>query len=142
MKTLRFSSDSNMTAGFKSSKRTETTSTISEKTTLNSNGNHISSILCMLILTQLLLGIAHTRTSDDVLQEHNVDPLLGLSFDKAKQLAEEFGPNRLKPPPRPSILKIFGRQIGNAMVIVLIAAMAVSFGTQDWIEGKIIYLFN
>ncbi|TIA99512.1 hypothetical protein E3P96_02904 [Wallemia ichthyophaga] len=81
---------------------------------------------------------AHVRDSSDILHEHNVDPLLGLSFDRVDQLQKEFGPNRLKPPPKPSLLKIFGTQIGNAMTLVLIAAMAVSFGTQDWIEAGVI----
>jgi magnesium-transporting ATPase (P-type) len=35
-------------------------------------------------------------------------------------------------------MKLFLRQILNAMTLVLIAAMAVSFGTQDWIEAGVI----
>ncbi|EOR00553.1 hypothetical protein E3P92_04153 [Wallemia ichthyophaga] len=81
---------------------------------------------------------AHVRDSSDILHEHSVDPLLGLSFDRVDQLQKEFGPNRLRPPPKPSLLKIFGTQLGNAMTLVLIAAMAVSFGTQDWIEAGVI----
>ncbi|TIA86769.1 hypothetical protein E3P99_03578 [Wallemia hederae] len=80
----------------------------------------------------------HVKDSSEILHEHNVDPMLGHSFDKVEQLQKECGPNRLKPPPKPSLLKIFGRQIGNAMTLVLIAAMAVSFGTQDWIEAGVI----
>ncbi|TIC56792.1 potassium/sodium eff [Wallemia mellicola] len=82
--------------------------------------------------------VAHVRDSADLLQQHNVDPMLGQSFERVEQLQNEFGPNRLKPPPKPSLWRIFGRQIGNAMTLVLIAAMAVSFGTQDWIEAGVI----
>jgi magnesium-transporting ATPase (P-type) len=40
--------------------------------------------------------------------------------------------------PHSQPLKLLGRQIVNAMTIVLLAAMAVSFGTQDWIAAGVI----
>ena len=40
--------------------------------------------------------------------------------------------------PRLQPLNLLGRQIVNAMTIVLLAAMAVSFGTQDWIAAGVI----
>lgn len=45
-------------------------------------------------------------------------------------------PSSPLPPSQP--WKLLGRQIANAMTIVLIASMAVSFGTQDWIAGAVI----
>ena len=82
---------------------------------------------------------AHTLTGDEVLKLFQTDAKLGLHTDIVGGLQEKYGPNRLKPPPKPSLLKIFGRQVFNAMTLVLIAAMAVSFGTQDWISGGVIF---
>lgn len=43
----------------------------------------------------------------------------GLSPHEVQDRQRRFGPNRLKPPPKPSIIKIIGRQFANAMSIVL-----------------------
>jgi magnesium-transporting ATPase (P-type) len=80
----------------------------------------------------------HVKSADDVLKEFNVDPTMGLSVERAADLLAKNGPNRLKPPPKPSRLKIFLGQIMNAMTIVLIGAMAVSVGTNDWIAAGVI----
>jgi Na+-exporting ATPase len=83
-------------------------------------------------------GPPHVRPSEDLLKEFNVDPTKGLSTERAALLLAENGPNRLKPPTRPSKLKILLGQITNAMTIVLLGAMAVSLGTQDWIAMGVI----
>lgn len=80
----------------------------------------------------------HVRPTDDILKELQVDPLMGLTVQRAAKVLAENGPNRLKPPKPPSKLKIFLAQITNAMTIVLLAAMAVSFGTKDWIAAGVI----
>ncbi|TIC05054.1 potassium/sodium eff [Wallemia mellicola] len=112
---------------------------LTEKDESNTHfANMIGDSLFMKLKSKLPRTVAHVRDSADLLQQHNVDPMLGQSFERVEQLQNEFGPNRLKPPPKPSLWRIFGRQIGNAMTLVLIAAMAVSFGTQDWIEAGVI----
>jgi P-type Na+/K+ transporter len=80
----------------------------------------------------------HVRPSEDLLKEFNVDPAKGLSTERAALLLAENGPNQLRPPTRPSKLKILLGQITNAMTIVLLGAMAVSLGTQDWIAMGVI----
>jgi P-type Na+/K+ transporter len=80
----------------------------------------------------------HVRPSEDLLKEFNVDTSKGLSTERAALLLAENGPNQLKPPTRPSKLKILLGQITNAMTIVLLGAMAVSLGTQDWIAMGVI----
>lgn len=62
---------------------------------------------------------AHTATSQKVLEALSADPDGGLTDAVAKKRIEEFGPNRLKPPRRPSPFSIFLRQVGNAMTLVL-----------------------
>ena len=83
-------------------------------------------------------GAPHTVSSEEILSTYKVDPLLGLFEDRAKELLAQHGPNRLKPPSAPSRIKIFISQITNAMTIVLLAAMAVSFGTMDWIAAGVV----
>jgi len=80
----------------------------------------------------------HTLGSDEVIKAYATNPETGLSEDQARKYMEEFGPNKLKEVPPPSFLSILIRNTLNAMTIVLIAAMAVSFGTQDFISGGVI----
>lgn len=85
-----------------------------------------------------LSGPAHVMSDRRVMEELETNSEKGLSSQKAIALHEKWGDNILEPPPKPSPLKLLGRQILNAMTLVLLAAMAVSFGTQDWIEAGVI----
>ncbi|KAK8844789.1 potassium/sodium efflux P-type ATPase, fungal-type [Kwoniella newhampshirensis] len=80
----------------------------------------------------------HTAPSGKVLEALSGNATKGLSEPEATKRLGSYGPNRLKPPKKPSVLKIVARQVGNAMTLILIAAMAVSFGTMDWISGGVI----
>lgn len=85
-----------------------------------------------------LSGSAHIMSDRRVMEELHTTSEKGLTTQQAKALHEHWGDNILEPPPKPSPLKLLGRQILNAMTLVLLAAMAVSFGTQDWIEAGVI----
>ncbi|KAL1407292.1 hypothetical protein Q8F55_006713 [Vanrija albida] len=80
----------------------------------------------------------HTALPGKVLEALDVDAQVGLSEEEAARRLETYGPNRIKPPPKPSLIKICARQVANAMTLILIACMAVSFGTLDWISGGVI----
>ncbi|KAL7419667.1 hypothetical protein Q5752_005581 [Cryptotrichosporon argae] len=80
----------------------------------------------------------HTAPSDRVLGALDTGAEHGLAEAEAARRLERYGANRLKPPKRANAWKIVVRQVGNAMTVVLIAAMAVSFGTQDFISGGVI----
>ena len=82
----------------------------------------------------------HTLPAGKVLSRFGLDPKWGLTMDRAKETLLRDGPNRLKPPQKPSRFKIFLAQVLNAMTIVLIAATAVSLATMDWISGGVIAL--
>ncbi|EJD55236.1 potassium/sodium eff [Auricularia subglabra TFB-10046 SS5] len=82
----------------------------------------------------------HTVPSETILAQLDVDPHWGLADDQAKERLAQNGPNRLKPPKKPSRLKILLAQVLNAMTIVLIGAMLVSLGTLDWIAAGVIGL--
>ena len=82
----------------------------------------------------------HTLPASKVLSRFGVDPKWGLTMDRAQEILLKDGPNRLKPPQKPSRMKIFLAQVLNAMTIVLIAATGVSLATTDWISGGVIAL--
>jgi len=81
----------------------------------------------------------HTISAEKCIRAFETDSKNGLSESKVAELQQKYGPNQLKEVPPPSLIKILIRNTLNAMTIVLIAAMAVSFGTQDWISGGVIF---
>jgi hypothetical protein len=61
----------------------------------------------------------HTLPSSALLKAYGVNAQHGLQEAEASARLETCGPNRLRPPTRPSVAKIVVRQLGNAMSIVL-----------------------
>lgn len=61
----------------------------------------------------------HTAEPSKVLSALESNQDNGLSDDEAAKRLGEYGPNRIKPPKKPSLLGICMRQIGNAMTLVL-----------------------
>lgn len=61
----------------------------------------------------------YTAHPSKVLDALNVDEKKGLSEDEARRRLEQYGLNRLKPPKKPSLLKITAQQTANAMTLVL-----------------------
>ncbi|KAF5353799.1 hypothetical protein D9758_010589 [Tetrapyrgos nigripes] len=62
----------------------------------------------------------------------------GLSEEDANARQEEYGENLLTDQGGVSLLSVLIRQMANALTLVLLAAMALSFGVQDWVEGAVI----
>ncbi|KAI5307560.1 Na+ ATPase, partial [Ascosphaera atra] len=63
----------------------------------------------------------------------------GLQGDaKIRELQNQYGPNRLSGDKGPSWYSLFMKQISNAMILVLILAMALSYGVSDYVEGGVI----
>lgn len=99
---------------------------------------------------------AHTLSAKDVLAELNVDLHQGLSEHTVAARQQEWGSNQVSTDSGPSwavilfgMFALFNRsrlhlnlqtteQIANAMVLVLIIGMAVSFGIKSWIEGGVV----
>ncbi|KAA8634917.1 hypothetical protein SMACR_07599 [Sordaria macrospora] len=81
---------------------------------------------------------AHALTHQDLAQEIGADPLSGLTLDEAKRRLEQYGKNELGEAEGVQPIKIILAQIANAMTLVLILAMAVSFGIKSWIEGGVV----
>ncbi|RAH43131.1 sodium P-type ATPase [Aspergillus brunneoviolaceus CBS 621.78] len=81
---------------------------------------------------------AHSLPWETILQELHVNPDQGLSSAEAAARLQQDGLNELEDDEGVSLLTIVLRQVANAMMLVLIIAMAVSFGIQSWIEGGVI----
>jgi len=77
---------------------------------------------------------AHALPYSTVISEIKANSEDGLTASEAALRLEEYGPNQLGQQGGVSVVKIFVRQVANAMVLVLIIAMAVSFGIQSWVS--------
>ncbi|KZL81776.1 potassium sodium efflux p-type atpase [Colletotrichum incanum] len=81
---------------------------------------------------------AHCLTLAEVVDELKADQTNGLSSDEAGRRLAEYGKNDLGEAQKVSPLRILIAQVANAMTLVLILAMAVSFGIKSWIEGGVV----
>ncbi|KAJ4410426.1 P-type ATPase [Didymella pomorum] len=80
----------------------------------------------------------HSLTLAQVVDELSTDTWSGLDDAEAKRRLDEYGANDLGETAGISPIKILIAQVANAMTMVLILAMAVSFGIQSWIEGGVV----
>ncbi|KFA60340.1 hypothetical protein S40285_06042 [Stachybotrys chlorohalonatus IBT 40285] len=62
----------------------------------------------------------------------------GLTSEQVAQLQQKYPTNELDVGDTIAWYRILGKQIFNAMIIVLVFAMALSFGIQDYIEGGVL----
>ncbi|RMX76672.1 hypothetical protein D0868_16725, partial [Hortaea werneckii] len=85
-----------------------------------------------------LTAPAHALPWTTVAEELKTNTDIGLTGNETKSRLEEYGKNELGETGGVNPGKIMLRQIANAMTLVLIMAMAVSFGIRSWIEGGVI----
>ncbi len=69
----------------------------------------------------------HYQTKDKVLDMLLTNPDTGLTEDKASELIEKYGENRLKEKRKKSMLRRFAEQFNDVMILILLAAAAISF---------------
>ncbi|KAK2026311.1 potassium/sodium efflux P-type ATPase [Colletotrichum zoysiae] len=81
---------------------------------------------------------AHALTYQQLAEELRANTQHGLSAVDAKARLDEYGRNELGEAEGVQPFKIIIAQVANAMTMVLILAMAVSFGIGSWIEGGVI----
>jgi Na+-exporting ATPase len=81
---------------------------------------------------------AHALAIDGVASELGADVQNGLSHEEAKKRLEEFGRNEFGENKGVQPARILVAQIANALTLVLILAMAASFGIESWIEGGVV----
>ena len=65
-------------------------------------------------------------STEEVLKNTNSNQETGLAEEKAKELLEKNGPNKLKEQKKDSVIKKFFKQLADPMIIILICAAAVS----------------
>ena len=70
--------------------------------------------------------IWHSNSRQSVLSELQVDPATGLSSDTAAQRLEEYGENRIQEKKPLTFFQRLGKQLKDAMVIILMIAAAIS----------------
>ncbi|KAF1813924.1 potassium/sodium eff [Eremomyces bilateralis CBS 781.70] len=77
-------------------------------------------------------------TVEELSEELHTNIESGLSAEEIRNAQEKYGENKLKGEEGVKWYKILSKQISNAMVLVLILAMALSYGVSDYIEGGVI----
>jgi Ca2+-transporting ATPase len=70
----------------------------------------------------------HAMSIEDVVRERGTDLDRGLSSEQVKQLREQFGPNALPPPPKPSVVMQILGQFLNPFVGTLLVAAGIAVG--------------
>ncbi|KAL8810785.1 MAG: hypothetical protein Q9223_002263 [Gallowayella weberi] len=80
----------------------------------------------------------HALPYTTVAEELEANQEDGLTVQHAQARLDEYGRNELDDGPGVQPVKILIRQVANAMMLVLILAMAVSFGISSYIEGGVI----
>ena len=80
----------------------------------------------------------HSKEKEDVLRSLNVDETNGLSQKEIEKRRAQYGENRLRAQKKKSNLERFAQQFKDVMILILLAAAAVSFvvacAEHDW-EG-------
>ncbi len=79
----------------------------------------------------------HTLSVDSVFKELD-SSAQGLTSQQANQRLAKYGPNKLKEEKRITALQIFLSQFKSALVIILIAAAAISFAIGELIDAAVI----
>ncbi|KAI0345134.1 sodium transport ATPase [Trametopsis cervina] len=81
---------------------------------------------------------AHWLEVDAITHELKTTRPDGIQEDDALRRLEEYGENALVGEGGVSATKVLIRQMANALTLVLVAAMAIGYGVQDWVEGGVI----
>ncbi|WP_251862490.1 calcium-transporting P-type ATPase, PMR1-type [Clostridium sp. Marseille-Q2269] len=66
------------------------------------------------------------KTSQEILEELNVDPTNGLSSEEVEKRKEKYGLNKLNSKKQKSLLKMFFEQLNDILIYILLAAAIIS----------------
>ncbi|GAB2943367.1 cation-translocating P-type ATPase [Hymenobacter coalescens] len=75
---------------------------------------------------------------EQVLQELAVDPATGLSEQEAAARLTRVGPNRLQGRPKKTVLQLLLAQLRDALIYVLLAAVAITVFMGEYVDALII----
>lgn len=81
---------------------------------------------------------AHIHSIEELRDALDTDLDQGLSTQEAESRLSKYGENTFGKTNKTSAFSVLLRQLANALTLVLIGVMALSFGVQDWVEGGVI----
>ncbi|KAL8895201.1 MAG: hypothetical protein Q9207_008264, partial [Kuettlingeria erythrocarpa] len=79
-----------------------------------------------------------TLPSKDVLDHLKTNDQTGLDHAQVQEAQRTYGPNKLEGEGAVQWYRVLLKQVSNAMILVLVLAMALSYGVTDYIEGGVI----
>ncbi len=80
----------------------------------------------------------HTQKIQELTQQLKTNPEKGLSENEALSRLKQYGPNQLEQKSGKSLLRMFAKQLNNALIYVLFAAVIVTVMLQEYIDAVII----
>lgn len=80
----------------------------------------------------------HALPVAEVTGRLRVDPAVGLSDEEARARLKEYGPNTLPETPPTPFWKRIVAQLKGFVVLILLAAVAISMALGDWVEAGVI----
>lgn len=75
---------------------------------------------------------------EDITKHLQTDTANGPTSSRAQEYSQKYGENKLEGDGGVAWYKILTKQATNAMILVLVLAMALSYGVEDFIEGAVI----
>ena len=81
-----------------------------------------------------------SKSIEEVLAEFRVDPAIGLEEQEARARLEKHGRNKLKVQKKKSILQMFGAQLKDWLIYVLVAAVIITLFLGEYIDAVIIVM--
>ena len=81
-----------------------------------------------------------SKSIEEVLTEFRIDPAIGLEEQEAKARLEKYGRNKLKVQKKKSILQMFGAQLKDWLIYVLVAAVIITLFLGEYIDAIIIVM--
>ncbi len=75
---------------------------------------------------------------EDILSKLKVSTESGLSGTQAQQNQQKYGENKLSGEGGTKWYSLLLKQISNAIILVLVLAMALAYGVTDCVEGRVI----
>ncbi|CAG83559.1 hypothetical protein B0I72DRAFT_141664 [Yarrowia lipolytica] len=108
---------------------------MSEKNGVSSNSTTARTVTNS---TALEVPPPYVQTIEQVTKQENANIHQGLSDSEVKDRLAKVGPNQLDEGEGISLIKVIVGQVANAMILVLIISMCISFGIRDWIAGGVI----
>jgi P-type Ca2+ transporter type 2C len=78
---------------------------------------------------------SHGKSVDQLVDSFRTHPERGLTTQEAQSRLREHGANELRERPRPGFMALLWDQFNNYLVIILVAAAAISLALGEWVDS-------